>query len=101
MSLEILHRTPLWVWALFALLLYRGIRALRPRQLSVSRTFLLPVLFLVWALVSIHGEVTDLRAAYEAFAAGMAAASVLGARPRRGDRCCEISWRETRGKAQA
>lgn len=78
MSLEILHRTPLWVWALFALLLYRGIRALRPRQLSVSRTFLLPVLFLVWVLVSIHGEVTDLRAAYEAFAAGMAAGGVLG-----------------------
>lgn len=50
MSLEILHRTPLWVWALFALLLYRGIRALRPRRLSVSRTFLLPVLFLVWVL---------------------------------------------------
>lgn len=74
MTLEILHRTPLWVWALFALLLYRGIR----RQLSVSRTFLLPVLFLVWVLVSIHGEVTDLRTAYEAFAAGMAVGGVLG-----------------------
>ncbi len=78
MSLEILHRTPLWVWALFALLLYRGIRALRPRQLSVSRTFLLPVLFLVWVLVSIHGEVTDLRAAYEAFTASMVTSVVLG-----------------------
>lgn len=78
MSFEILRRTPLWVWALFAFLLYRGIRALRPRQVSVTRTFLLPVLFLVWALVSIHGEVTDLRAAYEAFFAGVAAGGVIG-----------------------
>ena len=44
MSLDILlHRTPPWVWALFAVLVYRGIRALRPRRMSVARTFLLPI----------------------------------------------------------
>ncbi|NMU93802.1 hypothetical protein HGQ98_31645 [Achromobacter ruhlandii] len=94
MSFEILRRTPLWVWALFAFLLYRGIRALRPRQVSVTRTFLLPVLFLVWALVSIHGEVTDLRAAYEAFFAGVAAGGRnswnQGARVGRGPASCPL-----------
>ena len=34
--------------------------------------------FLVWVLMSIHGEVTDLRSAYEAFAAGMAVGGVFG-----------------------
>ena len=78
MSLDLLHRTPLWVWALFAVLLYRGIRALRPRRMSVARTFLLPILFLAWVLVSIHSEVTDLQSAYEAFAAGAAVGGVIG-----------------------
>jgi len=79
MSLDILlHRTPPWVWALFAVLVYRGIRALRPRRMSVARTFLLPILFLVWVLVSIHSEVTDLQSAYEAFVAGAAAGGVIG-----------------------
>nr|WP_183005563.1 hypothetical protein [Achromobacter sp. UMC71] len=51
---------------------------MRPRRMSVARTFLLPILFLVWVLVSIHGEVTDLRSAYEAFAGGALVGGAIG-----------------------
>ena len=47
---EIIARTPLWVWALFAFLLFIGVRALRPSTASFARLAILPLVFLVWGL---------------------------------------------------
>ncbi len=48
--IETVARTPLWVWALLAFLLFIGIRALRPTTASFARLAILPVVFLAWGL---------------------------------------------------
>lgn len=44
----ILGHTPLWVWFLLAFLVYRGVAAMRPRDVSPSRGLIIPVVFFVW-----------------------------------------------------
>jgi len=48
----ILRSTPWWVFVLFALLLWLGVRSLRPRVTSVSRVFITPGVFITWGLVA-------------------------------------------------
>jgi len=48
MVFEILAHTPLWVWALFAFLVYRGAAAMRAREVSPYRVLIVPAIFLVW-----------------------------------------------------
>lgn len=43
----ILGHTPLWVWFLLAFLVYRGVAAMRPRDVSPSRGLIIPVVFFV------------------------------------------------------
>jgi hypothetical protein len=71
----IISHTPHWVWILAAFLLYRGVKALQPREMTWPRMLLLPVLFLVWGLYDI---VTQLHLPALALAA-FAGALVLGA----------------------
>jgi hypothetical protein len=52
--LQILTNTPVWVWALLALLLFIGIRALRPATAPLWRMALLPSVFFVWGLSSLY-----------------------------------------------
>jgi hypothetical protein len=47
---QIVAGTPPWVWALLALLLYLGIRALRPTTGPLWRIAILPTVFFVWGL---------------------------------------------------
>ena len=47
---EMTARTPLWVWVLFAFLLFIGICALRTSTISFARLAILPIVFLVWGL---------------------------------------------------
>jgi hypothetical protein len=47
---EIIARTPLWIWVLFAFLLFIGIRALRASTVSFVRLAILPLVFLAWGL---------------------------------------------------
>jgi len=51
----ILSHTPIWVWALLAFLIYRGLMALRPREVSPSRMLVIPLVFLVWGLSGLLG----------------------------------------------
>lgn len=44
--LEIVRGTPIWVWALFGYLLFRGVRALKPREVSVKNLYMLPMIFM-------------------------------------------------------
>ena len=55
--LQTILNTPPWVWPLLALLLFLGIRALRPRTASLWRIAILPTVFCAWGLyglVSLH-----------------------------------------------
>ncbi len=47
---ESVVRTPIWVWALLALLLFIGIRSLKPTAASFGRLAILPLVSLAWGL---------------------------------------------------
>ncbi|MEJ2625771.1 MAG: hypothetical protein P8Z80_14890 [Pseudolabrys sp.] len=68
----ILSGTPVWVWALFAFLLFRGIAALRAREMTPARMLVLPVIFLVWALAGMFFELVAWPAALAAFVVALA-----------------------------
>lgn len=66
----ILAHTPIWVWVLLVYLVIRGLAAMKPRDVSVPRMLMVPVLFLAWGL---YGIVTQLHHLSYAFAAFVAA----------------------------
>jgi len=76
--LTIFRHTPAWVFALFAFLLYRGIRSLRPQTMTPVRMLFLPILFFVWAVLSVGKELNGSSIAYSAFAAGIALGGFAG-----------------------
>lgn len=45
--MAMLLNTPVWVWFLLLFLITRGVSALKPRHIPLSRLFIIPVLFLV------------------------------------------------------
>lgn len=53
----ILVNTPWWVFLLFALLVWLGGQALRPRTLSLRRVFITPGIFILWGVVALAGRV--------------------------------------------
>ncbi len=50
MLVMILSKTPLWVFALFALLIWLGVCQLSVRWVSIHRVWLTPIVFIVWGL---------------------------------------------------
>jgi len=63
---QIISHTPIWVWAILAFLLYRGVLASVDREVKLKKTFLIPVVMLV---LSLQGIVSTF---------GVGAAAVLG-----------------------
>jgi hypothetical protein len=51
--LTIVTNTPLWVFALFALLVVFGLQALRPRTLPIWRLLAIPLVFIAWGVISL------------------------------------------------
>jgi hypothetical protein len=47
---QILTHTPLWVFPLFAYLIWLGIKAMRPRTVTIWRSLIVPAVFIVWGL---------------------------------------------------
>jgi hypothetical protein len=47
---QILTHTPLWVFPLFAWLVWLGIKAMRPRTVTIWRSLIVPAVFIVWGL---------------------------------------------------
>ncbi|WP_027545533.1 DUF6622 family protein [Bradyrhizobium sp. WSM2254] len=47
---QVLVHTPLWVFALFAYLVWQGIKAMQPRTTSIWRALIVPVVFIVWGM---------------------------------------------------
>jgi hypothetical protein len=61
MTLEILRRTPIWVWPLLLLLLYLGYAQTRTRPVPVARVAVLPVLMpglSIFGMLSVFGADT-------------------------------------------
>ena len=50
--IQTVEGTPWWVWALFALLIYLGIKAKKGGKVPLRRVLILPIVFLVWAFSS-------------------------------------------------
>jgi hypothetical protein len=55
MLLQIILRTPVWVWGLFALLLWQGFKLARPSSTGLLRATLMPV---VMVCLSVYGTVS-------------------------------------------
>jgi hypothetical protein len=47
---QILIHTPIWVFALFAYLVWQGIKAMQPRTTPIWRALIVPVVFIVWGI---------------------------------------------------
>ena len=65
----ILANTPLWVWALLALLIWLGSLGLKRRRMALRRVAIVPVVFVIWGLSGL---------AARPFEAGIIAALWLG-----------------------
>ena len=55
MLAQIILNTPVWVWALLMFLIYRGILASADREISLKKTFIIPVVMLA---LSVQGIVS-------------------------------------------
>ena len=53
MLIQILTRTPLYVWAILAFLVYRGMAAMRDRDVEVRKLVMIPAVMLVLSLQDI------------------------------------------------
>jgi|GEM_PF-437306 hypothetical protein len=53
MIFEVLRHTPIWVYALFAYLVWIGIKRLQPAVRDVRRVGLVPIVFIVWGLAGL------------------------------------------------
>jgi hypothetical protein len=51
--LTILQHTPLWVFALLAVLVWFGLQAIGPRSVPVWRLVIIPLIFVGWGLTSL------------------------------------------------
>jgi hypothetical protein len=56
---QILIHTPLWVFPLFAYLVWQGIRAMRPRTVTIGRSLVVPAIFIVWGLSGLAARSQD------------------------------------------
>ncbi|SDX87757.1 DUF6622 family protein [Lysobacter enzymogenes] len=53
---HLLQGTPVWVYAIFAVLLYLGLRRLRTGVQSLARVWAVPAVFIVWGLIGLAGH---------------------------------------------
>jgi hypothetical protein len=74
MILQILSRTPLWVFALFALLVALGLQQSRPREIGRTRVAVLPAIFLPLSLLGVWNAFGAEALAFAGWLAGVGAA---------------------------
>lgn len=77
MILQILSRTPLWVFALFAALVALGVLQSRTREVGRMRVLLLPAVFLPLSLWGVWNAFGAQALAFAAWLAGLGAALLL------------------------
>ena len=74
MPMQILTHTPLFVWAILAFLIFRGMLSMRTREVDVRRLFIIPVVMVILALQDIA---TRYAFAAEALAAWAGASALI------------------------
>lgn len=74
---QILTHTPLWVWAVLAFLLYRGLLASADREIALKRVFVIPLVMFVLALQGIVSGFAAVPAAAPVWFASMLAGTTL------------------------
>ena len=75
---EILSHTPVWVWVLLAFLVYRGIAAMRTREVSPYRVLIVPAVFFVWGASSLLEKSDGLALNAAAFVAALLVGAAAG-----------------------
>ncbi|MCC2971528.1 DUF6622 family protein [Massilia sp. IC2-476] len=73
---QFLTRTPVYVWAILAFLVFRGVLATRDRDITMTRMTIIPLLMLVLALQSIGARYGLASVAMAAWLAGSAAVAL-------------------------
>lgn len=53
---QIVSHTPVYVWALLAFLVYRGVAAARDREVSLLKLFIIPLVMLAFTLAGMNGH---------------------------------------------
>ncbi len=74
---QILTHTPIWVFPLFAYLVWLGIKAMRPRTVTIWRSLIVPAVFIVWGLSRLLSS-RDFAAPLAAWLGAAAALLVVG-----------------------
>lgn len=77
MLIQILSHTPLYVWAILAFLVWRGVAELREREIAMPRMFVLPLVMLVLSLHDIARKFGLDATALSAWMTAFAAAALL------------------------
>lgn len=75
--ITILSDTPLWVWGVLALLINRGIAAMKTTQLAIRQLLLLPLVFTAWSLYAIYRQFDGDTSAYVGLATTTVAAGCV------------------------
>jgi hypothetical protein len=74
----ILSGTPLWVYLLFAYLMWLGSRSLKPSQVPVRKVAVLPAIFIIWGLSGLFGRPIEPSLLIGLWLLGFAIGSMLG-----------------------
>ena len=83
MFMQILTHTPIWVFALFAALVYLGIKQMMPRQAGLNRVTILPLAMTVLSLLGVTSAFGNGRHALAAWALGAVLAFAVNFQIRR------------------
>ena len=81
---QILTHTPVWVFPLLAYLIWLGIKAMRPRTVTIWRSLIVPAIFIMWGLSRLFSRQQDVTwplVCWLAAAAILLAVGLLTARP--------------------
>ncbi|MGA2552083.1 MAG: DUF6622 family protein [Burkholderiaceae bacterium] len=80
MIMDILTHTPVWIWAVLALLVYRGIAARRDRELPLWGLAVLPVVLLGLAIEGIRGHFGTSPLPYAVWSGAAVIGAIIGSR---------------------
>ncbi|MBO9661518.1 DUF6622 family protein [Dokdonella sp.] len=80
MLVDILRGTPIWVYVLFAYLLWMGAWRLRPRVRNVQSTWIAPLLFIAWGLSGLAGREGSLSSTLACWIVGATVGIAIGHR---------------------
>lgn len=74
----ILANTPLWVWALLALLVWLGSLGLKRRRMALRRVVVIPAVFILWGLSGLTARPFDAGTIAALWLGGLVAGFTLG-----------------------